>query len=58
MLDIGVPELLIILAIILVIFGPGRLVGMGKALGETIHGFRHAMRDESEQPTSEHTQSR
>ncbi len=47
MLDVGVPELLIILAIILVVFGPGRLAGLGQALGQTIRGFRQAVQDET-----------
>jgi TatA/E family protein of Tat protein translocase len=34
--DIGIPELLIILVIVLILFGPGRLVGVGSALGQTL----------------------
>ena len=44
--DIGVPELLILLVIIIILFGPSRLAGAGKALGEAIRGFRHELRDE------------
>lgn len=44
--DIGAPELIIILVIIILLFGPGRLQGAGKALGESISGFRRAIRDE------------
>lgn len=43
--DIGVPELLIILAIALAIFGPGRIAGLGKALGTSIKEFRNSMQD-------------
>ena len=49
--DIGAPELIIILVIIIVLFGPGRLAGAGKALGESIRGFRQAIR-EDDAPTS------
>ena len=44
--DIGVPELLIILAIAIILFGPARIGGVGKSLGEAIRGFRQAVRDE------------
>ncbi len=33
---IGVPELLVILVIALVVFGPGKLPDVGKALGKSI----------------------
>jgi TatA/E family protein of Tat protein translocase len=45
MLGLGVPELLIILAIVLVIVGPGRLSGMGHALGASVRSFRAATRE-------------
>ena len=45
--DIGAPELIIILVIVIVLFGAGRLAGAGKALGESIRDFRIAMRDEA-----------
>ncbi len=44
--DIGVPELLIILAIAIILFGPARIGGVGKSLGEAIRGFRQAVRDD------------
>jgi sec-independent protein translocase protein TatA len=44
--DIGVPELLIILAIALAIFGPGKLAGLGKALGTSIKEFRRAVQQD------------
>jgi sec-independent protein translocase protein TatA len=43
---IGVPELLIVLVIVIILFGPSRLAGAGKALGETIRSFRHALHDD------------
>jgi len=45
--DIGFPELLILLAIIIILFGPSRLAGAGKALGEAIRGFPHELRYET-----------
>jgi sec-independent protein translocase protein TatA len=40
--DIGIPELLIILAIVIVVFGPARIAGLGRSLGQAIRAFRHA----------------
>jgi sec-independent protein translocase protein TatA len=44
--DIGAPELLIILAIVVVLFGAGRIGGLGKDLGSSIKEFRRAVKDE------------
>lgn len=46
--DIGVPELLILLAIAIIVFGPARIGGIGKSLGEAIRGFRQAVRAQDE----------
>ena len=42
MFGIGIPELLIILVIVLVIFGAGRLPEIGGALGKSIRNFKKA----------------
>ena len=42
MFGLGVPELVLILIIGLVIFGPGRLPDIGKALGRSIKEFKSA----------------
>ena len=39
----GAPELIILLTIALLIFGPGKLPQLGQAIGKTIRGFRHSM---------------
>ena len=39
---IGFPELMVILIIALVLFGPGKLPAMGKAVGETLKEFKKA----------------
>ncbi|HYE25903.1 MAG TPA: twin-arginine translocase TatA/TatE family subunit [Clostridia bacterium] len=41
----GLPEVLIILAIALLIFGPGRLSELGKGLGEGIRNFKSSIKD-------------
>lgn len=40
--SIGIPELILILVIALVIFGPGKLPEIGKAVGKSIREFRSA----------------
>jgi sec-independent protein translocase protein TatA len=48
---IGMPELLIILAIVIVIFGANRLPGLGKGIGSAIKNFKDEMggnRDEDD----------
>lgn len=42
---IGVPELILILVIALIIFGPGKLPEVGRSLGKTIREFRRSSRD-------------
>ena len=42
---LGVPELLVIFAIALLIFGPGKVADLGKGLGEGIKNFKSAMKD-------------
>ena len=44
---IGLPELLIILAIIIVIFGANRLPGLGKGIGSAIRNFKDGIKDET-----------
>ncbi|MDA1073555.1 MAG: twin-arginine translocase TatA/TatE family subunit [Proteobacteria bacterium] len=44
----GLTELLVILAIVLLIFGPKRLKNIGSDLGNAIKGFRTAVTDDDE----------
>ena len=44
-LGMGVPELLIILVVILLIFGPKNLPKLGSALGKTVKNLREGMGD-------------
>jgi len=42
MFGIGFPELIVILVVALVVFGPGKLPDIGSALGQSIREFRRA----------------
>lgn len=51
MFGLGMPELIVILVIIIVIFGIGKLPEIGEGLGKAIRGFRRSL-SESEPPPS------
>ena len=42
-MDIGVPELLIILVVVLLLFGPGRIAKTAGELGKGIRSFRDGL---------------
>ncbi len=44
----GPTELIIILAIVLVIFGAGRLAGIGKSMGTAIREFKDSLKGKNE----------
>ncbi len=48
MFGLGMTELLVILAIVLLIFGPKRLKNIGSDLGGAIKGFRKAVTEEED----------
>ena len=48
MFGIGIPELLIILVIILIIFGVGKLPEIGSALGKGIKNFKKSVSDQGD----------
>jgi len=48
MMGIGFPELMIILVIIMIIFGAGKLPEIGSAFGNSIKNFKKSMKDAEE----------
>ena len=44
--SIGMPELLIILAIIIIVFGANRLPGLGKGIGSAIRNFKAGIKED------------
>jgi sec-independent protein translocase protein TatA len=49
MFGIGMPELIVILVIVLIIFGAGKLPQIGEGLGKGIRNFRKATTKEPEE---------
>jgi sec-independent protein translocase protein TatA len=46
---VGLPELLIILAIVIIIFGANRLPGLGRGIGNAIKNFKDEMKDKDDE---------
>lgn len=55
MFGLGLPEMIIILIIVLVVFGANRLPQLGEGLGKSIQSFRKAMKEgqDKERPLKE-----
>ncbi|MFO7963277.1 MAG: twin-arginine translocase TatA/TatE family subunit [Desulfobacterales bacterium] len=50
MFGIGMPELIIILVIILIIFGAGKLPEIGAGMGKAIRNFKKATSEDKKEP--------
>jgi sec-independent protein translocase protein TatA len=50
-------HLLVILIILLLVFGPGKLKDLGKGLGEGIRGFKEAIKEEPDKGTTSNASS-
>ncbi len=48
MFGLGLPELLVILLIILVVFGAGKLPQIGEGLGKGIRNFKKSLKGDDE----------
>ena len=46
-------HIIIILAIVLIIFGPGKLPELGGSIGKAIRGFKQAMNEPEKKPEEE-----
>lgn len=47
---LGVPELLIILVIVIVIFGGARFIELGSSMGKGIKAFKRGIQDDDQTP--------
>ncbi len=50
MLTPSVPELVLILVVVLVIFGPSKLPGIGQSLGKAIKNFKASIEEKPDTP--------
>ena len=44
-MDLGVPEILLIVVIALLLFGPGKFAGLVRGAGEGLKNFKSSMKD-------------
>jgi sec-independent protein translocase protein TatA len=56
--QMGLPEWIIILVIVLIVFGASRLRGIGQGLGGAINAFRREVKEGREQDAQEPTSSK
>ena len=49
---LGMPELIIVLVIALIFFGPGKLPELGSSIGKAIKGFKKSMEEPEKKPGS------
>ena len=47
-MDVGAPELLIVLLVALLIFGPSQLPKLSRSIGQAVREFRHSSEDPEE----------
>lgn len=45
---LGTTEIILIVVLALVLFGGGKLAGLGKALGQSIKDFKHEIKDDKD----------
>ncbi len=53
--NLGVPELILILVIAILIFGPGRIGKIGSELGKGIRGFKEGVAPADDEKTADET---
>ena len=49
-MNLGATELILILVVVLILFGPSKLPGLGKSIGEAIRGFKKGIHEDNEKP--------
>jgi len=51
MFDFGLPELLVVLVIVVLLFGPGRLANIMGEVGKAVHSFKESISSEENSDT-------
>jgi sec-independent protein translocase protein TatA len=51
-MNLGTTEIIMILVIVVLLFGPSKLPGLGKSVGEAIRGFKQSLNAPDEKPAS------
>ena len=57
MFGLGIPELIIILVVVLLFFGPRKLPELGSFVGKSLKDFREALENRDDEPESPPTES-
>ena len=57
-MKLGTPELILILVVVLLIFGPKNLPKLGKMFGKTINGFKKGMEEEESEDASDDSEEK
>jgi len=55
-MGLGLPEILIVLVIILLLFGPGRISKIAGEMGNSIRSFRDGLKDNKKESSEEEDQ--
>jgi sec-independent protein translocase protein TatA len=58
MFGLGMPELIVILLIVLIVFGAGKLPEIGEGLGKAIRGFKKGMSDSDQEDHADQSSDR
>jgi sec-independent protein translocase protein TatA len=58
MAGLGLPELLVILVIVIILFGSRRIPDLAKGLGEGIRGFKTSLHGDDERPRDDRDEKR
>ncbi len=49
-MNLGATEIIVILVVVLLLFGPSKLPSLGKSMGEAIRGFKKGLSTDDEKP--------
>ncbi len=56
-MNFGIPELLIVLVIVVLLFGVGRISKVSGELGKSIHAFKEGLGNKSDENTEDKSES-